>query len=302
MPVETAFSALDLAMRAGKPFHVQLAGGEPALALDLVELIGERLRKTYAPATIALQTNGTLIDSRLIEICRRYRIDIGVSIDGPPRIQERLRGQSAAIFRGLALLAEAEIPVRVTAVLTRVNSSHLVQLALTLAAYGNIAGFGLDALVDKGRAVHDKSLFPDENQVIHGIRDLMETLSFLGKNRQTGLHWRELDAVRTALSGTPGKRDYCYACCGESLAVHPSGAAYPCAQTIGDPSAAVGTVSRVDWERLRGFYDNVRMNGDCADCLLSGCCPGDCPSRLRYNALRKETTMCAVYRTIAETI
>ena len=58
MSVEVAFAALDLAMRGGKPFHVQLAGGEPALAIDLVERIGERLRETGAPVTIALQTIG----------------------------------------------------------------------------------------------------------------------------------------------------------------------------------------------------------------------------------------------------
>ena len=302
MSPETAFAALDLAARSKEPFHVQLAGGEPVLALDLVERISARLRETNAPATIALQTNGTLTDSKLIEICRRYRIEIGLSLDGPPRIHELQRGQAAATFRGLALLAEAEIPVRVTTVLTSVNSDQLVKLALTLAAYENVAGFGLDALVDKGRAVKDRSLVPDENQVVHGIRALMKTLSFLGKNRRISLRWRELDAVRAAMSGMPGEHDYCHACRGESLAVHPDGTTYPCAQTIGDPSAVVGNVKHVDWERLRGFYNNVKMNDDCGDCPLSGRCPGDCPSRLRYNALRKYTIMCTVYRTIAEEI
>ena len=302
MSQETAFAALDLAARTKEPFHVQLAGGEPVLAFDLVERIGARLRETNAPATVALQTNGTMIDSRLVEICRRYRIETGISIDGPPRIHERLRGQAAATFRGLALLAEAEIPVRVTTVLTSVNSNQLSRLALMLAAYENVAGFGLDALVDKGRAIQNRSLIPDENQVIRDIRDLMETLSFLNKNRRNGLRWRELDAVRASPSGVGGKYDYCHACRGESLAVHPDGTAYPCAQTIGDPSAEVGTVARVDWKRLRGFYNNVRMNGDCGDCPLSGRCPGDCPSRLRYNALRRDTIMCTVYRTIAEEI
>jgi len=63
MSTETAFAALNLAMSRGEPFHVQLAGGEPTLALDMVEAIGARLREASAPATIALQTNGTLINS-----------------------------------------------------------------------------------------------------------------------------------------------------------------------------------------------------------------------------------------------
>ena len=302
MTPEVAYSAIDLATRSGTPFHVQLAGGEPTLALDLVERIGTHLRETGAEATIALQTNGVRIDSRLAEICHRFRIDIGISVDGPPETHERLRGHTAAVFQGLAFLSECGIPARVTTVLTSVNSDQLARLALTLASYRNIAGFGLDALVDKGRAVLDKDLFPDKNQVIRGVRDLVNMMLILEKKHRSRLRWRELDAVRTALAETARERDYCYACRGESLAVHPDGTVYPCAQTAGDLSAAAGTVFSVDWERLRRFYRSVRMKGDCNDCPLSGRCPGDCPSRLQYNAERENTTMCTVYRTIAAEI
>ena len=302
MTPDVAYAALDLALRSGEPFHVQLAGGEPTLAPDLVERIGARLRETGAAATLAIQTNGTCINARFVEICRRYRIDVGISVDGPPETQERLRGQAAAVFHGLAFLAEAGITARVTTVLTSENSDQLARLALALSSYGNITGFGLDALVDKGRAVLNKDLSPDKNHVISGIRDLVNTMLTLEKNHRSRLRWRELDAARAALAGTVREHDYCHACRGESLTVHPDGTVYPCAQTVGDPSAAVGTVFNVDWERLRGFYGNIRMEGECADCPLSGRCPGDCPSRLRYNAMRKDAAMCTIYRTIAAEI
>jgi uncharacterized protein len=302
MTPEIAYTALSLAARSRAPFHVQLAGGEPTLAPDLVERVGARLRETCASATIALQTNGTRVDSRLTEMCRRYRIDIGISVDGPPETHERLRGKASAVFRGLAFLAEAGIPVRVTTVLTRVNGDHLARLALTLASFQNISGFGLDPLVGKGRAVLNEYLFPDKNQVMSGIRDLTNMMLILEKNHRSRLRWRELDAVRSVLAAAAHERDYCHACLGESLAVHPDGTVYPCAQTVGDPSAAVGTVFNVDWDRLRGFYRDVRMKGECDDCPLSGHCPGDCPSRLRYNAERKDTVMCTIYRTIATEI
>ena len=302
MTPEVAYAALDLAARSGTPFHVQFAGGEPTLALNLVERVGARLRETGASATIALQTNGINVDSKLTEICRRYRIDIGISVDGPPETHERLRGHSAAVFRGLAFLAEAGIPARVTTVLTRVNSGQLARLALTLASYKNITGFGLDPLIDKGRAILNKDLFPDKDQVMSGIRELTNIMLILEKTYRSRLRWRELDAARAALAEKARERDYCHACRGESLAVHPDGTVYPCAQTVGDPSAAVGTVFNVDWDRLRGFYRDVRMTGECVDCPLYGRCPGDCPSRLRYNAARKDAVMCTVYRTIASNL
>ena len=150
MTPDVAYAALDLALRSGEPFHVQLAGGEPALALGLVEHIGARRRKTGAAATLALQTNGACIDSRLTKLCWRYRIDVGISVGGPPETQEPF------------------------------------------------------------------------------------------------LMW------------------------------------------IGIGYADSTVISR--------------MEGECADCTLSGRCPGDCPSRLRYNAIQKDAAMCTVYRTIAAEI
>ena len=41
------------------------------------------------------------------------------------------------------------------------------------------------------------------------------------------------------------------------------------------------------------------MQGDCGDCQLSGRCPGDCSSRLRYNTSRQDNIMCVIYRAIA---
>ncbi|MDI9612257.1 MAG: radical SAM protein [Acidobacteriota bacterium] len=299
MSEEIARAALDLALGSGARFHVQIAGGEPSLALDLVRQIGAWLRESGAAATIAMQTNGTLVDAEVIDACRRYAIEIGMSIDGPPKVHERLRGKASATFRGLALLAEAKIPVRVTTVLTKENTGHLSQLALTLAAFENVTGFGMDVLVNKGRALLNGSLSPDEDQVFAGTKALLETMEGIRRIRNVPLRWRELDAVREALSGAHGPRPFCHACRGESLAVHPDGTAYPCAQNVGDPAAAVGSVFSVDWNRLRGFYKNVRLRGLCGDCPLSASCPGDCPSRLRYNAGRSDKILCAIYRAIA---
>jgi len=299
MPMDIARAAIELAVHSGTPFHVQLAGGEPSLVLNLVGQIASYLRKSGAPATLAMQTNGTLICADLINTCRRYGIEVGMSIDGPPKVQEALRGNASATFKGLVLLSEAGIPVQGTAVLTRMNCRYLANLALALAAFENVTGFGIDALVNKGSAARDESLFPDEDSVVSGTRELLDVMAGIRKNRTVPLRWREFEAVQKALTGGHVPRDYCHACRGESLAVHPDGTAYPCAQTIGDLSATVGSVFNVDWNGLRGFYGNVRLRGSCGDCPLAARCPGDCPSRLRYNAGRSDTIMCAIYRTIA---
>ncbi|HOS43976.1 MAG TPA: radical SAM protein, partial [Armatimonadota bacterium] len=275
MPIAVARAALALAAASGQPFHVQLTGGEPTLEPAVIEAVGRMVRQAGWPATLALQTNGTRLDTALIELCRRYDIGIGVSIDGPPEVQERVRGSAAATFRGLRLLERAALPVRVTAVLSSANVARLRELVLCLGVYPNVSGVGLDPVVAAGAARHAEALMPDPEAVRRGVRAMYAAVSGLNRLRARPFQWRECAAVERALAGDAPVRPYCHACRGESLAIHPDGTAYPCAQAVGDPAMQVGDVDAVDWARLRAVYHGVQLRGECAACALSGRCPGD---------------------------
>lgn len=302
MPLATAEKALRLAAVSGMPFHVQLAGGEPTLEPGRIAAIGALVRKAGWPATMAIQTNGTLLDAELIGLCRRYEIAVGVSVDGPPVVQEQLRGMAGATFRGLRLLAAAGRPMRATTVLSAANVRHLGRLILSLASFPNIVGIGLDPLVHKGWARSREVGAASADDIREGMCDMVESLQWINAKRSTPLRWRELDAVSRALSANRGTSPFCHACRGESLAVHPDGSVYPCGQTVGDPAMAVGTVAEVDWTKLHSLYRGVVLQGACESCLLRGRCPGDCPSRLRTNGTVSPQPMCAVYQTLAETL
>lgn len=293
-------AALSLAAASGLSFHVQLAGGEPTLEPGLIEFVGRRVREARWPATLALQTNGTLVNRHLVEICRRYDIGIGVSLDGPPDVQEALRGMSGASFKGLALLEAAGMPVRITTVLSSVNVGRLDDLVLSLAGFTNIRGIGLDPLVMTGRAAGKSHLHPSAEALRLGVGKLLKALAYMKDSYSVSIPWREMEAVRRALSGRGSSRPYCHACSGESMAVHPDAGVYPCGQAIGDPDLAAGTVDAVDWERLRTCYQGFGLEGDCSSCPLEGRCPGECPSRLRYSNGIVPPAICTVYGTIAE--
>ncbi len=299
MSRDTAEKALSLAASSGMPFHVQLAGGEPTLQPDLVEFVGSTVRAAEWPATIAVQTNATLIDRHFIEICQRFRIEVGVSVDGPPEVQEELRGGAGKTFGGMTLLEEARMPVRVTTVLSSANVGRLYDLAITLARFSNIRGVGFDPLVLSGRAAGVVDLLPSPESVASGTRDFLEAMERINKVYRAQLQWRELEAVRKALSTGSSPHHYCHACTGESLGVHPDGTVYPCGQAIGDPAMKAGTVENVNWDLLGGFFQGKQLSGSCAACLLNGRCPGDCPSRLHYNGA-SSTAMCIIYGCIAE--
>lgn len=299
MPLDVARAALRLAGASGLPFHVQLAGGEPTLEPGLVEAVGTMVRSAGWPATVAMQTNATSLDAGLLSVCKRCGIDVSVSIDGPPPVQERVRGKAGESFRGLDLLSRSETKVRVTTVLSDANAGCLRELILCLAAFPNVRGVALDPLVRKGKALNGTVGEPNAATVREGVRSMLATLRQVNRLRAAPICWREHDAVCRSLHGDSAIRTYCHACRGESLAVHPDGTVYPCSQAVGDPAKAVGTVDAVDWVKLRDIFRGVRLQGDCLECALDGRCPGDCPSRLQYGDGASHKVMCTVYRTIA---
>ena len=123
MPTEVADASLDLLAEGvrttGQPAHVQLAGGEPTLVPSLIEHVAERVAGIRGGrVTCGIQTNAAHLDDEIIAMFTHRGVRVGVSVDGPPQVQERARGSAAPTFRGLLALARADIPVRVTTVLS----------------------------------------------------------------------------------------------------------------------------------------------------------------------------------------
>lgn len=98
----------------GRPLHVELHGGEPlVIGRARMTQLFDVLRRHTAPVTAAIQTNGTLLNETWIDFLLTSwpDIDIGVSLDGPPelndahRVDYRERGTSARVEAALGRLA-----------------------------------------------------------------------------------------------------------------------------------------------------------------------------------------------------
>lgn len=323
MGPEAMDAAFNLARRAvspaewkdgsgGGPLHIQLTGGEPTLVPHLVGRAIRKARTLARPVTLGIQTNAARLTPTLASLFRENEVQVGVSLDGPPAVQDRLRGRAGETLRGLQVLEAGGVPFRVTAVVTRESAAHLKSLALLLAGFRQARGIGLDLLVRKGRAAQNgTAVAPVSPEVLRdGVRALAETLDAVNARREAPIRLRERDWVRRALeSGRTRPETFCHAARGESLAVHPDGRLFPCGQTLGDSRFAAGMVFRPDLERLREFPPQppsppppdlpLAASPDCRDCPLDGRCPGECPSRLFYNDGGKGLH-CAMYRALAE--
>ncbi len=292
MPLETVKKALAL-VHHDRPAHIQITGGEPLLVPDLLQYIGEHISKMAGKPHIALQTNGTLLSRDIALLLKHYGVQIGVSVDGPPDLQNRNRGQADATLRGLRLLESMGIEFRVTTVLSRENVDRLDQLAMLLAGFSNSRGIGLDILVNRGRANgFAGNELPSVEQMERGIGKLVRALACINRNRFIPLQLREAGQINR------GGGSFCFAAAGRSFAITPQGKIFPCGQTMNDPDFFLGTIDELT-SLTTSSLGNIRLaSTDCLQCSLQKSCPGDCPSRLYYNGEAGHKLACAMYRTI----
>jgi len=299
MKVTTALEALQLAASSGRPFHVQISGGEPLLEPGTVFAILEQIRSTKLPASVAIQTNGVLLDREIIRTLDVYGVGIGLSIDGPPNLQETLRGGSAPTYRAMKLLEEEGVPFRVTSVVSDRNVSKLHLLPVSLHGFSMASGIALDLLVKKGRARRNGPCdIPSGEELRSGVWKLLETMQLLNRERRRPLELREERLVRHAFR-QGSQTQYCAAACGSSLAVTPDGLLYPCTQTMDDASCFLGTLDAFK-ESRSPLVLKTAASYACDGCSLEGRCPGECPSRLMYNGGDGERLFCEMYRAIVD--
>lgn len=112
-----------------EPFNFLWHLGEPlAIGQDFYEeafaeiaRINEQYQRKYI---LSYQTNATLLNEKWIKLIQKYDVKIGLSLDGPAFIHDRLRitrnkrGTHGDVMRGVRLLQKNAIPFSVIAVLT----------------------------------------------------------------------------------------------------------------------------------------------------------------------------------------
>jgi uncharacterized protein len=114
-------------LRSGREeVSVTLHGGEPTLiGIRRARAFFEASRRGLegvADVRLVIQTNGTRLTPEWVELFDEYRVDVGVSIDGPPgvhdrrRVDHRGRGSHRAVRRGVDLLREGGVPFAVLSV------------------------------------------------------------------------------------------------------------------------------------------------------------------------------------------
>jgi uncharacterized protein len=295
--------------RGDEPFL--LFGGEPLLLPKRVleELLAWGLQRS---GRNTIQTNGVLIDDEHIALFKRYRVNVGVSIDGPGELNdarwdhtlERTRQSTARSERAIEKLLANGLGPSLIVTLHRLNASparleRLIDWFRDLERLG-IRHVNLHLLEVENDDVREKfTLSTDETvHVFRRLRQARQQLSALtlslvedlerllqGRDAKANCIWNACDPYTTpAVRGVDGQgeRSKCFRVNKEGVNYLP--------------------VEREGFERYLALYHTPQDAGGCQGCRFFLMCRGQCPGTAIAQDWRNKSEECSIWFTVfAET-
>ena len=281
-----------------------LFGGEALLVReeDLETLFAYGLQQH---GVNAIQTNGALIEAHHIELFRRYRVRVGISLDGPGELNLARWAGSAGRTRRATARAEAA--------LERLCREGLAPSVIVTLHRGNAAGERLALLSDWIRHLHgigvqrvrlhllevdthndSQGLRLKDAENLHALRSLRRLEAEL-----PGLHmdlFREMRAMllaRDAVSSCVWQACDSYATRGVR-GVEGGGERSNCGRTHKGGVAYLAAPRR-GYERQLALYATPQAQGGCAGCRFFLMCKGNCPGTALEGDWRLRSEHCATW-------
>lgn len=283
MDFQTATKVLDSFKDSS--MKIQFSGGEPLLNYSLIRQIYAYVKAKGYKASFQMQTNGTLIDLEMAKELKDMKIAIGVSMDGPPDINEHLRGKTAKLMYGISSLARAGLTINLNSVVSSKNVSRLPELADVALYFGNVDGIGLDLLRNIGRAKENCNGVEEatSSQLREALILMYERCEFLYSYSGKKIYIRCIEEAkkRLRIGQNYCNKGYCYASYGRSFVVLPNGDIYPCGSMTNYTEFYMGNIHQD--EVIKQIALPTQSTSSCVKCKYHNICTGGCPSRLIVN-------------------
>lgn len=287
--------------RWGRAFT--LFGGEPLL-MPL-----EDLERIWAYGLLrfkhnAIQTNGTLVNDTHIEFFERFKVQVGISVDGPGECNdvrwngtlEKTREATARTLDAIDRLCAKGQPPGLIVTLHRGNATgerlpQMVEWVRGLDRKG-VKSMRLHLLeVEDGRIRQKYSLEPAE--ALHALttfRDLEPTL--------TRLRFDLFAEMRRLLVGEDDKSTCVWAGCDPYdtdavQGIEGNGQQSNCGRTNKDGVDFVKSAQR-GFERYLALHATPQQHGGCQGCRFFLMCKGQCPGTAIDGDWRNRTEHCEV--------
>ncbi|MBM4051010.1 MAG: radical SAM protein, partial [Planctomycetes bacterium] len=289
MSLDTFLAAADAVLRHTRERRVRwiFHGGEPLLlGADWLGKAMEHARRRASEAgiqiTFGIQTNGTLLDPESASLVRRFGVRLGVSLDGPPEINDHTRGQTAELLRNLMMLRQMGIRCGAICVLSQSNVGRMSEVLRFFSDIG-LRSLKFNSCCESG---------PNLPSPL-GAEDLFRAkVEILDQMRASPRPVRDDNLIRMLEKyfAAPGDKraegGICAAAvCGAGrrvVGLGPEGSFYPCGRADGDGQTRLGSVTNggldpQTWKEALDRFHSVRPYLDqCGGCAAKKICSFGC--------------------------
>jgi uncharacterized protein len=288
-----------------------LFGGEPLL------LPKKTLEEIWAWGLIrsgrnVIQTNGTLIDDDHIALFRKYKVGVGISIDGPGDLNdvrwnqnlEKTRASTKRTERAIEQLCDRGLKPSLIVTLHRLNATgsnldRLLNWFSELSRLG-VSRIGLHLLEVESEQMRERFQLSNDEciaalQKLRALRAKLPRVTFsllndldslmIGRDSSARCIWQACDPYTTPAVrgiGGQGERTKC-------SRVNKEGVDFL-------PSAEHG------FERYIALHRTPQQAGGCKDCRFFLACRGQCPGTAIGGDWRNRSEQCNTWKKTFETI
>jgi uncharacterized protein len=285
MEAATGIAAVELAAADGQPFVLQFSGGEPLLNFPAMREIIRHVRENGVPAIMQVQTNASLMTREMAAVLKAGQVGIGISLDGRPEMNDRLRclpdgqGTCRQILKGAGALAAVGIETGITCVVTNENAGQLAGIVEMAYYLGNVRRIGFDLLRAQGRG--SELVPPPSEAVWQGVKEAFQLADRLGKDTGKPMLFSQVERVANLAKGHMQGFSHCHAMNGEAVFVDAQGNLYACASLAGNPDFYLGHVNTgLEENRLQKVAASIQAGmAFCLRCPSFALCGGACFAR-----------------------
>lgn len=288
----------------GGPFT--LFGGEPLLVpIDDLEELFRWGQEKYGGS--AIQTNGSLINERHLALFAKYAVDVGISLDGPPDLNEvRWAGSKASTRRAsersmqaVRSLCAAGRPPSLIVTLHRGNANHRV-LPRLIDWLADVAEIGVQLARVHLLEVEGDDV--DDALALTAAENIAAMTALAALEERTSLRFDVFSELESLLLGDDAHATCVWRACdpGTTSAVRGVegfGQRSNCGRTNKDGVDMVKSDSP-SYLRTLALYYTPQEHGGCSGCRFFLACKGQCPGTAIDGDWRNRTVHCEEWKAL----
>jgi len=280
----------DLTTKYGRKYHkrvIHLYGGEPLINIAAVKAAVEKvaqlkkIQRMPEECEVAIVTNGVLLDENIIQFFAKYRVTVGISIDGPGYINNiyRIPRQHIDIFpiihRNYKLLQKYRVKNGISATLTPEVVNN----------FDDVLSFFIDELgIQDGisfNILHYNPNMPLNNDYFDKAADCL--IYAFKKFRELGVYEERMMRKAKAFIDRKTMFSDCGAM-GNQIVVAPDGLIGMCQDFVKPRKYFDFSVLNSDFDPYKfGLFEKWKYRSllfmdQCLDCEALGICGGGCPA------------------------